>query len=67
MPLALGASMRQALLRIFVPLTRPGVMVGTTMVFVISLGFFLTPAILGGGSTYRIDLHPAAGQYRPLG
>jgi putative spermidine/putrescine transport system permease protein len=53
----LGASMRQALLRIFVPLTRPGVMVGTTMVFVISLGFFLTPAILGGGSDLTVSTY----------
>ncbi|TPI67145.1 ABC transporter permease subunit [Mesorhizobium sp. B3-1-3] len=53
----LGASLRQALLRIFMPLTRPGVMVGSTMVFVISLGFFLTPAILGGGADLTVSTY----------
>jgi len=50
----LGANMAQALLRVFIPLTKPGVMVGSTMVFVISLGFFLTPALLGGGSDLTV-------------
>ena len=50
----LGAGMVQALRRVFVPLTRSGVFVGSTMVFVISLGFFLTPAILGGGSDLTV-------------
>jgi putative spermidine/putrescine transport system permease protein len=44
----LGASTAQALRRVFLPLTRSGVFVGVAMVFVISLGFFLTPALLGG-------------------
>ncbi|MBL8580384.1 MAG: ABC transporter permease subunit [Mesorhizobium sp.] len=50
----LGANMLQALWRVFMPLTRPGVTVGVTMVFVISLGFFLTPALLGGGADLTV-------------
>ncbi len=50
----LGANLMQALWRVFMPLTRPGVMAGATMVFVISLGFFLTPALLGGGSDLTV-------------
>lgn len=50
----LGATLGQALRRVFVPLTKPGVFVGATMVFVISLGFFLTPAILGGGADLTV-------------
>lgn len=50
----LGASMAQALRRVFVPLTLPAVFVGVAMVFVISLGFFLTPAILGGPADLTI-------------
>jgi putative spermidine/putrescine transport system permease protein len=53
----LGANMRQAMLRIFMPLTKPGVAVGSTMVFVISLGFFLTPALLGGGSDLTVSTY----------
>lgn len=44
----LGSGPFQTLRRVFVPLTKTGVMAGVTMIFVISLGFFLTPAILGG-------------------
>src|SRR5690606_121688 len=50
----LGASMTQALWRVFVPLTRSGVFAGATLTFVIGLGFFLTPAILGGSSDLTI-------------
>jgi putative spermidine/putrescine transport system permease protein len=50
----LGATLGQAPRRIFVPLTKPGVFAGATMVFVISLGFFLTPAILGGGADLTV-------------
>ena len=50
----LGAGPFQALRWVFMPLTRSAVYVGTAMLFVISLGFFLTPAILGGGSDLTI-------------
>jgi len=50
----LGANSVQALRYVFVPLTRSGVFVGAVMAFVISLGFFLTPAILGAGSDLTI-------------
>jgi putative spermidine/putrescine transport system permease protein len=43
----LGASPRQAFWRIFVPLSLPGILAGTLMVFILSLGFYITPAILG--------------------
>ena len=50
----LGASLTQALRRVFIPMTKSGVFVGATVVFVISLGFFLTPAVLGGGSDLTV-------------
>lgn len=34
--------------RITLPLSMPGVMAGSLLVFIISLGFFITPALLGG-------------------
>jgi putative spermidine/putrescine transport system permease protein len=46
--------MMQALRLVFVPLTKSGVFVGAVMVFVISLGFFLTPALLGGGADLTV-------------
>jgi ABC-type spermidine/putrescine transport system permease subunit I len=44
----LGATPRRAFFRIFFPLSLPGVLGGCLVVFVISLGFFITPALMGG-------------------
>jgi ABC-type spermidine/putrescine transport system permease subunit I len=44
----LGASPRAAFLRVFVPLSLPGVLAGCLLVFVLALGFYITPALLGG-------------------
>jgi putative spermidine/putrescine transport system permease protein len=44
----LGASPAAAFLRIFVPLSLPGVVAGCLLVFVLALGFYITPALLGG-------------------
>lgn len=43
----LGASPFQAFWRVFLPLSLPGVFAGVLLVFVISLGFYITPALLG--------------------
>jgi putative spermidine/putrescine transport system permease protein len=43
----LGATPRTVFVRIFLPLTRPGLLAGTLLVFVVSTGFYITPAILG--------------------
>ncbi|GGI07003.1 ABC transporter permease [Egicoccus halophilus] len=44
----LGASPAFAFWRIFVPLTIPGAAAGLLLVFIQSLGFYITPALLGG-------------------
>ena len=43
-----GATRLQALIRILIPLAAPGMISGALMVFVMSLGYFVTPALLGG-------------------
>ncbi|OJF94412.1 ABC transporter permease [Pararhizobium antarcticum] len=43
-----GATRWQALTRILIPLAAPGMVSGALMVFVMSLGYFVTPALLGG-------------------
>lgn len=45
---SLGASPRQAFLRIFLPLSLPGVSAGCVLVFLLAVGFYITPALLGG-------------------
>src|SRR3954447_11788960 len=43
----LGASPTRAFVRIFLPLSMPGVLAGALLVFVLALGFYITPALLG--------------------
>jgi putative spermidine/putrescine transport system permease protein/spermidine/putrescine transport system permease protein len=46
---SLGASPLRAFWQVFFPLTLPGLAAGTMLVFVLCLGFYVTPAVLGGG------------------
>jgi putative spermidine/putrescine transport system permease protein len=43
----LGATPAQAFWRVFVPLSAPGVLAGSVVVFVVAIGFYVTPALLG--------------------
>jgi len=43
-----GASKWQCFSRVLLPLSLPGIATGALMVFVMSLGYFVTPALLGG-------------------
>jgi putative spermidine/putrescine transport system permease protein len=45
----MGASRTRTFWQIFLPMTAPGILGAAIMVFVFSLGFFITPSILGGG------------------
>ncbi len=45
----LGASPTRAFWEIFFPLSLPGLFAGVVLVFVLCLGFYVTPALLGGG------------------
>jgi putative spermidine/putrescine transport system permease protein len=51
---SLGASRAQAFRLVFLPLTRPGLIGAGTLVFILSLGFFVTPALLGGGKVLMV-------------
>ena len=52
----LGAASWRAFLRITLPLSRAGIVAGCSLVFVLSLGFFITPALLGGGRVIMISM-----------
>jgi len=45
---SLGAPGWRAMLHVYFPLSLPGVAAGSLLVFILSLGFFITPALLGG-------------------
>ncbi|MEI8720034.1 ABC transporter permease [Mesorhizobium sp. ISC11] len=49
-----GASPSEAFRRILLPLSLPGIAAGGLMVFVMSLGYFVTPALLGGTSNMML-------------
>ncbi len=41
---------------VFLPLSMPGVVAGTVLVFVLALGFYITPELLGGGRTFMVSM-----------
>lgn len=49
-----GATKRQCFTRVLLPLSVPGIAAGALMVFVMSLGYFVTPALLGGTSNMML-------------
>ena len=53
---SLGASRWQAFRKVFLPLSLPGIAGGTLLVFILSLGFFITPALMGGPSDVMIAM-----------
>ena len=53
---SLGASRLQAFRRVFLPLSLPGIAGGTLLVFILSLGFFITPALMGGPGDMMIAM-----------
>ena len=46
---SLGATPSRSFMAVTLPLSMPGVYAGTLFVFATALGFFVTPALLGGG------------------
>lgn len=52
----LGARPAQGFLSIFLPLSAPGVIAGSLLVFIVSLGLFVTPALLGGRKDQTLSM-----------
>lgn len=53
---SLGAKPFYTFRRVFLPMAAPGGMAGSILVFVICLGFFITPELLGGGRTILVSM-----------
>ncbi len=52
----MGARPWKAFLQVFFPLSVPGVLSGSLLVFILGLGYFITPALLGGTSDMMISM-----------
>jgi len=67
----LYASRFQVLRRIIVPLVKPGIVAGSILVFIPSLGAYVTPRVMGGGTNLMIgnliELQFGQGRNWPLG
>jgi putative spermidine/putrescine transport system permease protein len=53
----MGSSRRQAFLRVYLPLSLPGVYSGSLLVFILGLGFYITPALLGSPRETTIPVY----------
>ncbi|GMG82007.1 ABC transporter permease [Paralimibaculum aggregatum] len=56
----LGAGPVRAFWTVFAPLSLPGLFAGSLIVFVLCLGFFVTPAVLGGGKVIMVSMKIAS-------
>jgi spermidine/putrescine transport system permease protein len=67
----LYATRFQVLKRVIIPLVKPGIIAGAILVFIPSLGAYVTPRVLGGGKNLMvgnlIDLQFGQGKNWPLG
>jgi putative spermidine/putrescine transport system permease protein len=52
----LGAPPSAVFRRIFLPLSLPGIAAGCLLVFILSLGFYITPALLGGQRDIMVSM-----------
>ena len=53
----MGSSFRQTFLRIYLPLSLPGVYAGCLLVFILAMGFYITPALLGSPQETTISVY----------
>ena len=67
----LYANRLRVLWRIIIPLVKPGIIAGSILVFIPSLGAYVTPRVLGGGKNLMvgnlIELQLGQGRNGPLG
>ncbi|WP_245409898.1 ABC transporter permease [Pararhizobium haloflavum] len=47
---SLGATQTYAFTRVYLPLTIPGLAAGVLLVFILAIGYYITPALVGGDS-----------------
>jgi len=52
---SLGANPFRAFMRVYLPQSAPGIGAGSLLVFIISIGYYITPALVGGSSGQLIS------------
>ncbi|WP_052947854.1 ABC transporter permease [Aneurinibacillus tyrosinisolvens] len=52
----MGAKPWKSFVQIFFPLSLPGVLSGSLLVFILAMGYFITPALLGGSKNMMISM-----------
>ena len=56
---SLGSAPIAAFWRVYVPQTYPGIGAGTLLVFILSIGYYVTPALLGGADDQMLSYYIA--------
>jgi putative spermidine/putrescine transport system permease protein len=56
---SLGSAPLAAFVRVYVPQTFPGVGAGALLVFILSIGYYITPALLGGADDQMLSYYIA--------
>ena len=52
----MGATLGQVIRTVILPLSAGGIFSGSTIVFIYTIGFFITPAVLGGGKVNPLSI-----------
>ncbi len=52
---SLGAPPVTAFLRVYLPMAAPAIVAGSLMVFILAMGYYITPALVGGGSDQMLS------------
>jgi len=53
--LSLGAPPTVSFLRVYLPQTKPGIFAGVLLVFIMAVGYYITPALVGGANDQMIS------------
>jgi putative spermidine/putrescine transport system permease protein len=52
---SLGAPPVTAFFRVYLPMAAPAIVAGSLMVFILAMGYYITPALVGGGSDQMLS------------
>jgi putative spermidine/putrescine transport system permease protein len=56
---SLGSAPLAAFFRVYVPQTYPGIGAGALLVFILAIGYYVTPALLGGADDQMLSYYVA--------